>query len=161
MVTRCVTRPCATHGPVFFHFVTFRIIMEIWDFCLEISFKNHWNFSRLVCGNPVFHNAPFRTEMCTFLFWMEHCGIWNRCILDLWNWSIGDQTMRIYEKPNKNYHSGNFSVCVIIRACCQDSLINQSINLSVNQLMDLSVNHILTLNCEFSRKSQSVSQMVK
>ena len=26
-------------------------------------------------------NAPFRTEMCTFLFWMEHCGIWNRCIL--------------------------------------------------------------------------------
>ena len=27
------------------------------------------------------HNVPFRTEMCTFLFWMEHCGIWNRCIL--------------------------------------------------------------------------------
>ena len=26
-------------------------------------------------------NAPFRTEMCTFLFWMEHCGISNRCIL--------------------------------------------------------------------------------
>ena len=29
----------------------------------------------------VHHNAPFRTEMCTFLFWMEHYGIWNRCIL--------------------------------------------------------------------------------
>ena len=27
------------------------------------------------------HNAPFRTEMCTFLFWMEQCGLWNRCIL--------------------------------------------------------------------------------
>ena len=27
------------------------------------------------------HNAPFRTEMCTFLFWMVHCGIWNRCIV--------------------------------------------------------------------------------
>ena len=27
------------------------------------------------------HNAPLRPEMCTFLFWMEHCGIWNRCIL--------------------------------------------------------------------------------
>ena len=26
-------------------------------------------------------NALFRTEMCTFLFWMEHFGIWNRCIL--------------------------------------------------------------------------------
>ena len=28
------------------------------------------------------HNAPFRTEMCTFLFWMVHCEIWNRCILE-------------------------------------------------------------------------------
>ena len=35
------------------------------------------------------HNAPFRTDMCTFLFWMEHCGICNRCILGLRNWSIG------------------------------------------------------------------------
>ena len=26
--------------------------MEIWNFCCEISLKNHWNFSRLVCGNP-------------------------------------------------------------------------------------------------------------
>ena len=33
------------------------------------------------CTCYVSHNAPFRTEMCTFLFWMEHCGIWNRCIL--------------------------------------------------------------------------------
>ena len=29
------------------------------------------------------HNAPFRTEMCIFLFWMEHYGIWNRYILEL------------------------------------------------------------------------------
>ena len=27
------------------------------------------------------HNSPFRTEMCTFLFWMMHCGIWNCCIV--------------------------------------------------------------------------------
>ena len=39
MVIRCVRRPCVTCGPVFFYFVTFRIIMEIWDFCLEISLK--------------------------------------------------------------------------------------------------------------------------
>ena len=45
--TMCNTWSCV------FHFVTFRIIMEIWDFCLEISLKNHGNFSRLVCGNPV------------------------------------------------------------------------------------------------------------
>ena len=52
------------------------------------------------CIYSISHNAPFRTEMCTwmhngallemeqvhsgictFMFWMEHCGIWNRCIL--------------------------------------------------------------------------------
>ena len=29
--------------------------------------------------------------MCTFLYRMENCGIWNRCILGLWNWSIADR----------------------------------------------------------------------
>ena len=66
MVIRCVRRPCVTCGHVFFHFATFRIIMEIWDFCLEISLKNHWKFSRLVCGNPVVissvHWQPFLTH---------------------------------------------------------------------------------------------------
>ena len=33
------------------------------------------------CTCCVSHNAPFRTEMCTFLFWMEHWEIWNGCIL--------------------------------------------------------------------------------
>ena len=33
-----------------------------------------------------FHNAPFRAEMCTFLFWMEHCGMWKRCIVGFVNW---------------------------------------------------------------------------
>ena len=49
---KIVRRPCVTCGPVFFCFVTLRIIMEIWEFCLEISLKSHWTFSRLVCGNP-------------------------------------------------------------------------------------------------------------
>ena len=31
-------------------------------------------------------NALFTTEMCTLLFWMEHCGIWNRSILRFVNW---------------------------------------------------------------------------
>ena len=39
-----------THGPVFFRFVTFRIIMEICDFCLEISLKNIENFQGLSVG---------------------------------------------------------------------------------------------------------------
>ena len=47
--------------------------------------------SRLISQIPEYtcsisHNAPFRTEMCTFLFWIEHCGIWNRCILGFVNW---------------------------------------------------------------------------
>ena len=33
------------------------------------------------CTCCISHNASFRTEMHTFLFWMERCGIWNRCIL--------------------------------------------------------------------------------
>ena len=27
------------------------------------------------CTCPISHNTPFRTEMCTFLFWMVYCGI--------------------------------------------------------------------------------------
>ena len=30
------------------------------------------------CTCSISHNAGFRTELCTFLFWIEHCGIWNR-----------------------------------------------------------------------------------
>ena len=33
------------------------------------------------CSCSICHNAPFKTEMCTFLFWMEHCWIWNGSIL--------------------------------------------------------------------------------
>ena len=33
------------------------------------------------CTWSISHNTPFRTEMCIFLFWMEHYGIWIRCIL--------------------------------------------------------------------------------
>ena len=33
------------------------------------------------CTCSISHNSPFRTEMCTFLFWMGHCGTWNWCIL--------------------------------------------------------------------------------
>ena len=43
------------------------------------------------CTCSISHNSPFRTEMCTFLFWMEYCGIWDRCILGFVNWfSCGD-----------------------------------------------------------------------
>ena len=48
-----------------------------------LSWLATWNWPNSQmpeCICSISHNA-FRTEMCTFLFWMEHCGIWNRCIL--------------------------------------------------------------------------------
>ena len=42
-----------------------------------------WFLSQCTCS--ISHNTPFRTEMCTFLFWMVHCGIWNRCIVGFVN----------------------------------------------------------------------------
>ena len=40
------------------------------------------NYSQIPeCTCSISHNAPFRTKICTFMFWMEHCEIWNRCIL--------------------------------------------------------------------------------
>ena len=47
------------------------------------SWVSHdWPNSRIqkcTCSMP--HIAPFKTEMCIFLFWMRHCGMWNGCIL--------------------------------------------------------------------------------
>ena len=40
------------------------------------------------CTSSISHNSPFRAEMCTFLFWMVYCGIWEWCIGDLWKLSI-------------------------------------------------------------------------
>ena len=42
----------------------------------------NWPISQIPeCTCSISQNAPFRTEMCTFLFWMEHSGTWNRYIL--------------------------------------------------------------------------------
>ena len=35
---------------------------------------------------PISHTYTyFRTGMCTFLIWMVHCGIWDRCIVEFVN----------------------------------------------------------------------------
>ena len=40
------------------------------------SLRSNWPNSRIYqCTSPIPNNAPFRTEMCTFLFWMGHWGI--------------------------------------------------------------------------------------
>ena len=49
---------------------------------IPLLWEQNWPNSQFPeCTCSISHNAPFRTEMCTFLFWMEHWGIWNRCIL--------------------------------------------------------------------------------
>ena len=37
------------------------------------------------CICSISHNAPFRTEMYPFLFWMVNCGIWNWCVVGFVN----------------------------------------------------------------------------
>ena len=43
------------------------------------------------CTGPISHNVPFRTDMCTFPFWMVYCGTWDRCIVGfvkLFYWAV-------------------------------------------------------------------------
>ena len=63
----CVTRRYQWHGQV-------------------ITSHRYWGMQYIKLTNPKVplfhtHNALFRTAMCTFLFWMVHCGIWKRCIM--------------------------------------------------------------------------------
>ena len=61
-------------GDLFAH--TFRVVS------LELDQLHNWPNSQFPeCTCSISQNAPFRTEMGTFLFWMEHSGTWNRCIL--------------------------------------------------------------------------------
>ena len=67
-----------------------------------ISRCHNWPNSQIPeYTSSISHNAPFRTEMCTFLFWIGHYGIWNRCILGfvelvyssrLWRWGFQMKT---------------------------------------------------------------------
>ena len=62
---------------------------------LFLKFKE-WLCNSVIVQSDKSHNAPvpyptmhhFRTEMCTFLFWMVHCWIWDRCKIGFLNWSI-------------------------------------------------------------------------
>ena len=46
--------------------------------------SKNWQVSQIPqCTCPISHNAPFRTEMFTFLFWMAYCWIWEKvhCVI--------------------------------------------------------------------------------
>ena len=66
---------------------------------LESNLFNRPNSQIPQSNCPISHNAPFRTEMCTFLFWMVHCGIWDKCIvgfvsLAFSHWSFIEMRLR-------------------------------------------------------------------
>ena len=53
-------------------------------FSALISSFSIWNWHDLQipqCISTMSHNVPWRTEMFAFLFWIVHCGIWNRYIM--------------------------------------------------------------------------------
>ena len=47
------------------------------------------------CTCSISHNTPFRREMCTFLFWMVHGGLWNKCIMGFVN-CVGHFLLGVY-----------------------------------------------------------------
>ena len=53
-----------------------------------VANRMNWQIPQCTCH--LSHNAPPRTEMCTFLFWMVHYEIRKRCFWDLWIRSIAD-----------------------------------------------------------------------
>ena len=54
---------------------------DLLDFCELKMWYVKTNLTNPTNASPISHNAPFRTEMDTFLFWMVHCGIWDWCIV--------------------------------------------------------------------------------
>ena len=66
--------------------------MELWTGILPMQSNKRpiWQIPECTC--VISHNALFRTEVCTFLFCMAHCGIWDGCILWIWfiPWSRND-----------------------------------------------------------------------
>ena len=58
-------------------------MVELWRASWLVDGKVGWfgwiykrpNSQIAQCACPISHNTPFRTEMCTFLFWMVHCKI--------------------------------------------------------------------------------------
>ena len=95
--------------------------------CVAIIWANadllsNWSNSQIPeCTCSISHNAPFRTEMCPFLFWMKHCGIWNRCIqgsVKLVNWTLGNIFhSNITQKANIFSQDNTFeNVCKVLAA---------------------------------------------
>ena len=74
--------------------------------------KNNRDISRGPCASEsltnttmylcIYNTTPFRTEMCTFLFWIVYCGIWDRCIVGFGGFIYNEYT---------------FGCCLILYSC--------------------------------------------
>ena len=64
----------------------FNRLLSIYTSNLLLKFGIYIKIPEFTC--PISHNAPFRTEMCTFLFWMVHLGCGTGALWDLSIWSI-------------------------------------------------------------------------
>ena len=51
------------------------------SFTIQYCLMKRSNSQIPQCTCHISHNATFRTELCTFLFWMVQCVIWDRCIM--------------------------------------------------------------------------------
>ena len=60
--------------------VTFQLNFIKWNSLLKFHWKRP-NSQIPQCTSPICHNVPFKSAMCIFLFWMVHCGLWDRCIV--------------------------------------------------------------------------------
>ena len=80
---------------------------------------------------PIFHNAPFRTEMCTFLFWMVYCGIWDDYIVGFIRLFYSTLAITVANSPGclnllwhrvgSRYATGEYSRCGYITISWLDS----------------------------------------
>ena len=116
-----------------------------WCHCLLIIFRHIINRpnSQIPQGScPISHNAPFRTEMNTFLFWMVYCGIWDSCVVRFGkDWSIA------------------MSLRTIILKC-----FNTSVQYTSRVQLDVTIWHIYTryqATCQYSAISfgEDISQI--
>ena len=88
------TKPLVWCSVLFYHhiIVTNTPSDHFWILSLDIIqwASWHWEHNKLIsrspqCSCPISYNTPFRTEMCTFLFWMVHCRICDSCIVGFVN----------------------------------------------------------------------------
>ena len=116
----------------------FRFSVSIWNFIYTSS--QHCcrdTTNRLIlqipqCTCPISHNAPFGTEMCTFQFWMVHCGILDRYIVGYGTgagalWDMGLVYCGIWDK----YIVGFFSILSIMKAAAVQKIIYQSFSFKI------------------------------